>query len=89
MTNKDVITGIVQMDVDGRCTDFRNMAVFPGGSVERVNLPVNAVLVQMVPGVDYDGNPCDRRVISIICVDSEMEPALKEEARRILQTAAE
>lgn len=65
-------------------TYFINLIPLAGGGVTTVKPQVNGVLVQLVPGVGYEGEPIVRRAISIMCIDSDMLPALKEEARRIL-----
>jgi hypothetical protein len=55
-------------------------------SVKRIYFNANAVIIQLFPSFDVDGNPCFGRAISISCIDQDMLPALRDEAAKMMRT---
>lgn len=69
---------------DGNILECTNLIPSSTG-MHHVNIPVNAVLVQLVECEDEDGNIYYDRVTSVICADDHMKDALLAEARQIIR----
>jgi hypothetical protein len=71
---------------DGVCTECVNILALPDNSgYVRSDLKTNGVLVQLLPGVDHEGNWAPKRFVTVLCVDPDMLDDLKAEALRILR----
>lgn len=69
---------------DGVTTELVNL--YPkNGEIHRSEAKINAVVIQYVEGVDYDGNRVLYPVVHVECVDGHMEQELVEKAREIIE----
>lgn len=78
----------IKWRADGTISEMTNVAPLKQGGFHRVNLPINAVLVQIVEGVDDDDGPTYSTMTSLVCVDERMKPTLEAYAHRIFEAMA-
>ena len=76
---------IYETDYEGRVKTMLNLFPRVDGGVERIDLPVNAVLTQIVRDVDSDGNTFYRTMTSMIVTDDEMREKVEELARDLMR----
>jgi hypothetical protein len=75
----------IKWRADRTISEMTNVMPLKQGGFQGVNLPINAVLVQIVEGVDDDEGPTYSTMTSIVCVDERMKPTLEAYARRIIE----
>jgi len=74
----------IKWNPDGSIMEITNLVATETGLM-RTNLPVNAVLVQMVEQEDEDGEKSYAYITSVICKDPGMKEVLLREATQIIE----